>query len=156
MSLAWQWLMIYHQVTFISIWFHNVCEIDYKEGNQKYSTIRSFTGQKFVGRYASLGCWKDVPTRAIASLEHHFPEQYNVRINPIQKCFEVAMSFGYQVFAVQDGGQCFGSPTAQNTYAKYGSSRYCSYGTGGPMANNVYRMKNGNHEWYNESMEIRL
>ena len=118
----------------------------YKEGNQKYSTIRSFTGQKFVGRYASLGCWKDVPTRAIASLEHHFPEQYNVRINPIQKCFEVAMSFGYQVFAVQDGGQCFGSPTAQNTYAKYGSSRYCSYGTGGPMANNVYRMKNGNYE----------
>ena len=114
------------------------------EENQKHLTSPSFIGQKFVGRYTSLGCWKDVPTRAIASLEHHFPEKYNVRVNPIQKCFEAAMSFGYQVFAIQDGGQCFGSPTAQNTYANYGSSRYCSHGKGGPMANNVYKLKNGN------------
>ena len=55
------------------------------------------------------------------------------------------MHFGYTVFAIQDGGQCFGSPTAQSTYAKYGTSTKCSHGKGGPMANNVYRMKNGRY-----------
>ena len=134
--------MIYYQVTLISILLHKVCEI-FPNIELSYLTIQLFTGQKFVGKYTTQGCWKDVPTRAMASLEHHFADHYNVRVNPIQKCFGVAMSFGYQVFAIQDGGQCFGSPTAQNTYANYGPSKLCSHGKGGPMANNVYRMKNG-------------
>ena len=108
-------------------------------------TIQIITDQKFIGKYTSKGCWKDaVPLRAISSLEHHFTEHYNVRENPIQKCFEVAMSLGYQVFAIQDGGQCFGSATAQLSYDQYGNSNQCYHGKGGPLANNVYRMKNGN------------
>ena len=96
-----------------------------------------------MGKYVSKGCWKDVPSRTIASLEHHFPTHYRFRENPIQKCFEVAMKFGYQVFAIQDGGQCFGSPNGHNLYDKHGRSKLCSQGKGGPMANSVYRMING-------------
>ena len=57
----------------------------------------------------------------------------------------MALGLEYTVFAIQDGGQCFGSSTAQNTYSKYGTSSECSGGKGGPLANDVYRMQNGEY-----------
>ena len=46
------------------------------------------------------------------------------------------------MFAIQDGGQCLTSPTAHETYNKYGESQDCkSDGKGGPWANQVYRLK---------------
>ena len=68
-------------------------------------------------------------------------EHYTIRANPIQKCHDAAVGEGYTIFAVQDGGQCFSSAGASDTYNKYGPSRFCSHdGEGGPMANSVYEI----------------
>ena len=95
--------------------------------------------------YGSLGCWKDDLPRAIdGDLEgiinpsNLFDEHYKRRSNVVHKCFKAALSQGYGVFAVQDGGQCFSTSSAEVTYKKYGSSNNCVQGKGGPMANDVY------------------
>ena len=49
-----------------------------------------------------------------------------------------ALAKGYNVFAVQHGGWCAGSATALATYKKYGPSKACKNGKGGPWANTVY------------------
>ena len=52
------------------------------------------------------------------------------------------MRVGYNMFAVQYGGQCFGSATAPQTFDKYGKSDACGAdGEGGYWANQVYVMK---------------
>lgn len=64
---------------------------------------------------------------------------YFVRANPIAKCAAAAMRRGFHMFAVQNGGWCAASETAQNTFDKYGESSACkSDGEGGPWANEVY------------------
>ena len=68
---------------------------------------------------------------------------YTRRSRQVRKCYEAALSLGYDIFAVQDGGQCFGTTNAANTYNKYGQSSKCYGGTGGPMANDVYRINYG-------------
>ena len=46
------------------------------------------------------------------------------------------------MFAVQDGGSCFSSAGAPNTYNKYGVSGSCKIdGEGGAWANQVYVIK---------------
>ena len=46
-------------------------------------------------------------------------------------------------FAVQDGEQCFISSESEDSYKTYGSSTEClSDGEGGPLANDVYQIKN--------------
>ena len=48
---------------------------------------------------------------------------------------------GYRVFALQDGGWCASSPTAEDTYQKFGESQEClSDGEGGAAANQVYKI----------------
>ena len=65
-----------------------------------------------------------------------------VRKNPIAKCAVAAMKAGFKMFAVQNGGQCFASSTAPQTFSKYGKSTACwSGGEGGPWANQVYVIK---------------
>ena len=103
--------------------------------------------------YRSLGCWKDyhVAGRAIPTLEGKSllldgtgSFFWKARRNPIQKCFEVASSLGYSVFAIQDGGWCSSSTMAGSTYNKYGPSSECSDdGEGGTEANEVYEILNG-------------
>ena len=44
------------------------------------------------------------------------------------------------MFGVQDGGWCASGPRARYTFAKYGRSRRCRNGKGGPWANDVYRI----------------
>ena len=74
-----------------------------------------------------------------------FEEHYKRRSNPVEKCFQAALSKGYSVFAIQDGGQCFTSKKAIATYKKYGTSSEClGNGRGGPMANDVYEIKKAN------------
>ena len=48
-----------------------------------------------------------------------------------------AIEFGYDVFAVQDGGQCFSGANAGTVY-KTEKSKECVGLTGGPMANDVF------------------
>ena len=48
------------------------------------------------------------------------------------------------MFALQDGGWCASSPTAEDTYKKYGESQEClSDGEGGDRANQVYKIVYG-------------
>eukprot|EP00058_Branchiostoma_floridae_P020771 XP_002606261.1 hypothetical protein BRAFLDRAFT_83987 [Branchiostoma floridae] len=100
--------------------------------------------QVFLGDcYQSLGCWKDNLTdRAIPTLEGTDPrlgDSYGARSNPVEKCYQVAHSRGLTVFAVQDGGQCFGSANGHNTFFKYGRSSACGVdGEGGTSTNEVY------------------
>ena len=97
--------------------------------------------------YEKLGCYLDKSDRAILSLEGTtaiLDEHYRNRDNPVEKCYKAALSNGYRVFALQDGGQCMGSPTAESDYKKYGESTACSGGKGGPLANDVYQINLGN------------
>lgn len=95
--------------------------------------------------YQSLGCWKDLIPRAIPSIEgksSFLDGHYKSRTNAKEKCFKAALALGYRLFAIQDGGQCFSSYTANNTYTHYGTSAACSGdGEGGPLANNVYEIR---------------
>ena len=94
-----------------------------------------------------MGCFKDEAKRAILSLEGTNPVldgPYRTRDNADKKCYRAALSNGYKVFAVQDGGQCMSSATAETTYNQYGESTACAAnGKGGPMANNVYQIEEG-------------
>ena len=94
--------------------------------------------------YGHIGCFKDSIPRASDSLEGKsliLTEHYKRRTDAIKKCYDAAIKLGYNTFAVQDGGQCFSSKTADVTYNKYGSSSDCgSDKKGGPMANDVYKI----------------
>ena len=92
----------------------------------------------------NLGCWKDTSTRAIELLEgkHELLQgSYHTRSNPYDKCLEAALSFGYEVFSLQNGGQCGSAANAGSTYTQYGGSGDCrSDGEGGPWSNQVYKI----------------
>ena len=101
--------------------------------------------------YTSLGCWKDTTKHAIPSLEkdHSHPilshtSKFKRRKAGIIKCFELARSLGFTVFALQNGGECLGSRTAHNDYRRFGKSKECKKdGKGGHFANQVYQIKKG-------------
>jgi hypothetical protein len=96
--------------------------------------------------YRHLGCYKDLDARAIDSLEGTnttLDGHYRNRVNQIEKCYKVSLSKSYKVFAIQDGGQCFGSATAETTYKQYGKTTGCTDGKGGPMSNDVYEIAKG-------------
>eukprot|EP00058_Branchiostoma_floridae_P024990 XP_002610480.1 hypothetical protein BRAFLDRAFT_85621 [Branchiostoma floridae] len=110
------------------------------------ATFKATTGNNVCGyMYSSLGCWKDTPSRAIPMLEGKDARLDGTdptkRDNATEKCFQVARSRGFPVFAVQYGGQCFGSANGHNTYNKYGPSEDCAAdGKGGSYANEVYKI----------------
>ena len=59
----------------------------------------------------------------------------------IIRCYSVCYLSGYHVFALQDGGWCGSSATAENTYKKFGESTDCpADGEGGPALNQVYKI----------------
>ncbi|XP_066297361.1 uncharacterized protein [Branchiostoma lanceolatum] len=97
-------------------------------------------------QYTSLGCWRDSGNRAIPTLEgtdSRLDGSYGYRQNPTKKCYQVALSRGFTVFAVQHGGQCHGSADGHNAYFKYGPSTGCNAdGEGGNWANEVYQITN--------------
>ena len=98
--------------------------------------------------YETVGCYMDTGERAIEILEGKDPildGSYSSRKNPLAKCSVAAMRVGYSMFAVRNGGECFGSATAPHTFDKYGKSDACgAEGAGGPWANQVYVIK-GNY-----------
>ncbi|XP_035674439.1 uncharacterized protein LOC118414482 isoform X3 [Branchiostoma floridae] len=124
-------------------------------GNEVYLISGMFIPNKGGGevakiqgpKYLTLGCWKDSSNRAISTLEktdERLDGSYTARADAIEKCYQVAKSRGFSVFAVQNGGECFGSATALGTYKKYGPSSSCQKdGEGGGWANEVYLMKTG-------------
>ena len=101
-----------------------------------------------------IGCYKDGPNRTLHTLEGTIPildDYYKERENPIEKCYLAAISNGFRMFAVQNGGLCFSSSSAEKTYDRYGRAYCVAYnqdgtekdGTGGPMANSVYQIVDG-------------
>ena len=91
----------------------------------------------------SLGCWRDEKEHVFLSLEKLDPklgDPYETRQDAVRKCGEVAKSVSLDMFAVQHGGQCYGGRAAESHYKKYGVSRNCRNGKGGPFANDVYKI----------------
>ena len=101
--------------------------------------------------YRSLGCWKDELTiRAIPLVEGakgFLEDDPFQRVGPIEKCFDLAMNRRLDIFALQNGGECLMGAAARGTYKRYGPSDDClSNGEGGPLANQVYEIENGEFE----------
>ena len=91
-----------------------------------------------------LGCWTDTKNRAIQPIENIHPllkDRYQSRNDAYDKCLKATLSFGYKVFALQDGGWCASASDAEDTYDKYGQSYGCGAdGEGGRAANQVYKI----------------
>ena len=87
-----------------------------------------------------MGCYKDLPVRAMEVLEgkdHLLDGNYTSRKDAIEKCLLVGRGRGYEVVGIQDGGMCVGSAKLRD-FNKYGISRDCrSDGKGGPWATEV-------------------
>ena len=117
----------------------------------KYISHIIFLNKIIDDRYKLIGCFQDRHDRALDTLEgtiELLQDNYKTRENPIRKCFLAAISKGFRMFAVQNGGQCFSSSNAEETYDKYGESFKCitygsKNGTGGPLANSVYQIFEG-------------
>ena len=96
----------------------------------------------FLIDYEAVGCYADTANRAIPTLEGKdsiLDGPYKNRKNAIAKCAAAARRRGFAMFAVQDGGWCAASATAEQTFDKYGKSSRCQNdGEGGPWANDVY------------------
>ncbi|XP_078369566.1 E-selectin-like isoform X3 [Oculina patagonica] len=101
--------------------------------------------RRAVAEYDGIGCYKDTSDRAIPTIEGQDPildGVYTGRENAIEKCAIAAQRKGFHMFAVQNGGWCAASATAEMTFDKYGKSTDCNNdGEGGPWANNIYVLK---------------
>ena len=101
-----------------------------------------------IEKIEDIGCHKDAPDRAIPLLEamsQLLDGSYMQRAAAIRRCAETAYRLKLDVFAVQNGGQCFGGPRTNMNYTKYGRSTQCPEdGRGGPWANQVFRI---NSKW---------
>ena len=87
------------------------------------------------------GCYRDNKPRAIPGKDGKdvlIRDYYRKRVDAVSKCALVALRFGFRVFAVQHQGWCATGPRAHRTYHKYGRSKRCRNGKGGPLANDVY------------------
>ena len=113
---------------------------------QIFSTSHLITYAKFyLSVYETIGCYHDSFGLAIPTLEGTddiLDGDYWTRTDPIFKCYKVAKKLGFKVFALQAGGRCESSSTAEKTFNKYGMSSNCDNdGKGGPNANQVYYIK---------------
>ena len=93
--------------------------------------------EKVEDNITSLGCWGDSSrNRAISG---------GMRLsssNPIEDCYNYARKFGFTVFAVEYGKECYTSIDADKTYMKHGKSDKCwGGGRGGSGSFNVYEIK---------------
>ena len=84
--------------------------------------------------YKSLGCWKDKDDRAIPNYEPEY--------SGISQCYARAKTLGNEIFAVQNGKECWTTATAIEAYNKYGVADDCcsKEGTGGPFCKEVYEI----------------
>ncbi|KAL9981496.1 hypothetical protein ACROYT_G010203 [Oculina patagonica] len=99
--------------------------------------------------FKSIGCWRDNPDRAIEILEgkHRLLKDpdYKSRVNALMKCANAAFDMSLVMFALQNGGQCFGGKDSEKTFRKYGpSTACCGDGEGGPWSNEVYSFLGNN------------
>lgn len=92
-----------------------------------------------------IGCFRDdhIAGSAMQVAEGSDPvldgNNYQLRVDAIQKCFTAAKNKGHRIFALQHSGWCGTAPN-DTTYARYGPANACVNGKGGPNANDVYRI----------------
>ena len=60
---------------------------------------------------------------------HLKQHDYRTRVNALVKCAEAADEQDLKLFALQNGGQCFGGKNDENTYRKHGPSAECQGST---------------------------
>ncbi|CAH3141149.1 unnamed protein product [Pocillopora meandrina] len=111
-------------------------------GGQQWSEDIVVTEYRSLGCWADTSEWRDPSKRAMMVMEGLDPnlaDNYHERKQPISKCADVAKRLGLKVFAIQNGGQCFGGAD-DNGYKRYGSSENCGDGVGGTLANDVYKL----------------
>ena len=58
----------------------------------------------------------------------------------LESCYLAVYDLGYEVFGVQNGGECWTTEHGKDTYDKYGESSVCHDGLGGKWANSVYQI----------------
>ena len=56
----------------------------------------------------------------------------------VERCYLKARERGFDVFALQNGGECWSGDHVADTYAKYGRSTKCWHGKGGRWASDIY------------------
>ena len=82
----------------------------------------------FIG-FESLGCWRDAWSRSLPTLEgEHYllmDPNYKGRRHALFKCARAALDKGYNLFGIENGGQCFASADEDKGYHKYGASKEC-------------------------------
>ena len=100
--------------------------------------------------FLTLGCWKDkcnadCSQRLLENMEGKSQYinatlygHYKRRSNAVHRCADAALDLGYDIFAIQDGGQCFSGKDAGKKYKDNGKSTDCASMKGGPLANDVY------------------
>lgn len=96
-----------------------------------------------------VGCFWDYFDRALPDHYANFRDQIiwkNMNLT-VNQCARVAQGKGYEYFAVQFYGECYGGKNAENMYNRYGKSTYCwafdkqnGFGVGRGLANFVYRI----------------
>ena len=79
-----------------------------------------------------MGCYKDTSDRA-------FPNYHRTN-GTVEGCYKEALELGYEVFGVQNKGECWLDGAKKNNYDKHGESPACRNGIGGVWANDVYRI----------------
>ena len=103
-----------------------------------------------IGAYEHLGCWKDdVLSQGKRLLEDIDAavwlltgQHYKSRTDPIQSCMKAAKNHHFVIFALQDGGQCYGSDKL-DLYKSLGESDKCINGKGGPLVSDVFKILDG-------------
>ena len=98
-----------------------------------------------------LGCYHDsYHHRALSDSYANFRDQiiWQRMDLTVNQCARVAHDKGYEYFAVQYYGECYGGKDAGKNYAKYGKSTECwqfdkqtGFGVGRDWSNFVYRIK---------------
>ena len=97
----------------------------------------------------SHGCWKDLPwfwvfTKIDKDIDESLGQTFKDRQHPIQNCQDAALGRGYILFALQNGGECWGTDDRNLDYKKYGQADECNPdGLGAKHINHVYEIKTG-------------
>ena len=70
-----------------------------------------------------------------------FPNFYSGTGHSVEGCYQKAIELGYEMFAIQNGGECWLDDSQKNDYDRYGPTDKCVGDVGGKWVSSVYRVK---------------
>ena len=89
-----------------------------------------------------MGCWNETSIPKIDNPLVNVKLQGKIT-GAVKKCYLAVKSLGYEVFALNDGGDCLSTPNAEETYQQSGMSTNCMY-NGQPKTGSMEVYKIGN------------